>query len=127
MELIKKVEDFLGPRNWIEKWKIRENRKTENDRELEKRLNDAIDWNDNWKKCGELIKSGVSFDFVDFGGYGTFYWLLYGTFYDNNSEAKEIFKQIGKNRKWEEMERTWTICMIQKEHTFAARIITWVS
>ena len=96
LELIKKVEEFLGPRNWIEEWKIRENGKTENRRKLEKELFDTVK-SKKWEECSEMMKNGVSFDFVRSDGYGTFCWLLSRAIDDNISGAKEILNLIEEN------------------------------
>jgi len=124
LELIKKVEEFLGPRNWIEEWKIRENGKTENQRKLEKELCYSIK-DEKWGKCSEIMENGVSFDFVDSDGYGTFYWLLYQAIDSNNSVAKEILNQIEENEKIGHIEKQWAIFMIRENYGGAAIVINW--
>jgi len=124
--LIRKIEEFNGPKKWLTEWENRERQKSEIERKNEKKLFDAID-GEKWERAKELIENGTKFDHVYSGGTGTICWLLCQAYYNNHDKAERIWKEIKEETKKEEIEKNWTSLMVMENYGDAALVISWTN
>ena len=72
-----------------------------------------------------MVKNGTKFDFVNSIGHGPIYWLLWRAYYHNSDGAKQVWNEIEKQTKNEEIEKCWSIWMVKENYYRAAQIISW--
>ena len=130
MELIRKIEEFNGPKKWLKDWENRERQKSDIERKNEKELCstivDAV-WFAKWERAKVVIENGTKFDHVDSGGRDAIYWLLERAYYTNSGEAERIWKEIKEETKKEEIEKNWTTLMVMENYWGAAWFISWTN
>jgi hypothetical protein len=113
----------LGDRPWINQWEDREERKDQNQKELDQKLKEAAR-NNKWDEMALLMGKGATDDYVREYGSTAYYWTLLWVNLYNDEGAKKLL--IKYEQRWKnENEKNWAIKMARKEYYEAAEIIGW--
>jgi len=116
-----KVKKVIGNKEWINDWENRENGKSQNQKEMDKKLFKAAKgW--KWDKVEKLLNDGATPDYVREDGRTAYYETLACAKSYNKERAKKVLEKF--DQKWEnEMEKNWTIYMAAEQYYYAALII----
>ena len=117
------MTNIIGNQEWIKEWKNREDTKSEDQKEKDRKLYEAV----CGKKSDEmekLLNEGATPDYVTEGGWTAYYWTLYRAKFWNDKGATKILTKF--YQKWKnQIEKSWSIWMAVEYYSGAATIINW--